>query len=231
MKEEYKGFQIEINRVPDKQFDFGGFGWAFQIFKDNKLFFKVVIKATSGQDENDNVQSADKWGITKIMSMIDMDAFEKGKTYCYQWFSKSHHPKEVNCKISYGTVCNNINRSIKWVTTFRLLAQVVGENFKYLLLLTEFACAHCGNEHIVKRGDGIIFLQPVVEGLQRVQSGVDKTASELAIKRLMEEIVAIKAKRDEKVGGWYGSNYGWGVSSHFYVCHASLLLYLICFWE
>lgn len=46
----------------------------------------------------------------------------------------------------------------------------------------------CGTEHIVKRGGGAIFLKPVVEGLTKVQSGVDKTASELAIVRLRQEI-------------------------------------------
>lgn len=74
--------------------------------------------------------------------------------------------------------------------------------------IDRFACAYCGNEHIVKRGDGIIFLQPVVEGLQKVQSGVDKTASELAIKRLMEEIVALKAEREEEVNTFKGNKYG-----------------------
>jgi len=54
-KEEYKGFQIEINEVPDLQFDFDGFGWAYQVFKGSELFFRVVIKAVVGN--NDNVQS------------------------------------------------------------------------------------------------------------------------------------------------------------------------------
>lgn len=76
--------------------------------------------------------------------------------------------------------------------------------------IDRFACAYCGNEHIVKRGEGIIFLQPVVEGLQKVQSGVDKTASELAIKRLLEEIVALKAERDGEVNSFYGNKYGMG---------------------
>jgi hypothetical protein len=66
--------------------------------------------------------------------------------------------------------------------------------------IDRFACAHCGNEHIVKRGDGVIFLEPVVAGLEKVQTGVDKTASELAIKRLLEEIAALTAKRDREVG-------------------------------
>ncbi len=96
------------------------------------------------------------------------------------------------------------------MTLFRLLVQVVVESSKYLLLLTEFACAHCGTEHIVKRGDGIIFLQPVVEGLQKVQSGVDKTASELAIKRLLAEIAATQTMRDEEAAQWQ-MNLGWAI--------------------
>lgn len=57
-----------------------------------------------------------------------------------------------------------------------------------------FACSHCGNEHIVKRSGGTVSLAPVVEQLKNVRSGVDKTASELAIKRLKEEIREIHAK-------------------------------------
>jgi DNA-directed RNA polymerase subunit RPC12/RpoP len=54
-----------------------------------------------------------------------------------------------------------------------------------------FACGHCGNEHIVKRSGGIVSLAPVVQELGKVQLGVDKTASELAIRRLREEIAEI----------------------------------------
>ena len=54
--------------------------------------------------------------------------------------------------------------------------------------MNRFACGHCGNEHIVRRSGGTISLTPVVEGLRKVQSGVDKTASELAIVRLKKEI-------------------------------------------
>jgi hypothetical protein len=58
--------------------------------------------------------------------------------------------------------------------------------------IERFACAFCGNEHIVKRGGGIITLSPVVEGLKNVQTGVDKTASELAIQRLTREIAELE---------------------------------------
>jgi len=54
--------------------------------------------------------------------------------------------------------------------------------------LDRFACAFCGTEHVVRRSGGIVALAPVVEGLKKVQVGVDKTASELAIVRLRKEI-------------------------------------------
>ena len=50
-----------------------------------------------------------------------------------------------------------------------------------------FACSYCGSEHVVKRSGGIVSLAPVIEEIRSVKNGVDKTASELAIKRLQEE--------------------------------------------
>ncbi len=64
--------------------------------------------------------------------------------------------------------------------------------------IEHFACAHCGVEHVVKRGEGIISLAPVVEGIKSVKEGVDKTTSELAIKRLQEEIPKLEAQISEK---------------------------------
>jgi hypothetical protein len=63
--------------------------------------------------------------------------------------------------------------------------------------LDRFACAHCGNEHVVRRGGGIVSLAPVVEGIDKVRVGVDKTASELAIRRLKEEIADLRRRREE----------------------------------
>ena len=54
--------------------------------------------------------------------------------------------------------------------------------------IERFACAHCGNEHVVNRSGYVVSLAPVVDELKKVQAGVDKTASELAIKRLTQEI-------------------------------------------
>jgi len=55
-----------------------------------------------------------------------------------------------------------------------------------------FACMFCGVEHLVRRGGGIVSLSPVVEGLAKVQSGVERAASELAIHRLESEITALQ---------------------------------------
>jgi ribosomal protein S27AE len=67
-----------------------------------------------------------------------------------------------------------------------------GASLKITSAIDRFACAHCGAEHIVRRTEGVVSLAPVLEGLVRVQAGVDKAASELAIPRLKEEIAALK---------------------------------------
>jgi hypothetical protein len=54
--------------------------------------------------------------------------------------------------------------------------------------IQRFACAYCGQEHIVKWGSGIVSLSPIVDGLKQVEKGVDKTSAELAIIRLPKEI-------------------------------------------
>jgi hypothetical protein len=62
--------------------------------------------------------------------------------------------------------------------------------------MDRFACGNCGNELVVKRGGGTISLAPVVEGLREVKTGVDKTASELAITRLKKEIEDLYSQRE-----------------------------------
>lgn len=51
-----------------------------------------------------------------------------------------------------------------------------------------FACVYCGVEHLVRRGGGIVTLAPVMDGLRQVQAGIDRAASELAVRRLEGEI-------------------------------------------
>jgi hypothetical protein len=73
----------------------------------------------------------------------------------------------------------------------RLLSQWIASDYPYVKITEDidwFACSACGNEHIVNRNGGIIALKPVIDGIKSIQLGVDKTASELAIVRLKDEI-------------------------------------------
>lgn len=60
--------------------------------------------------------------------------------------------------------------------------------------MDRFACAVCGNEHIVNRSDDIVTLIPVVDGIKKVQAEVDKAGSDLASARLQTEIEDLKRK-------------------------------------
>jgi uncharacterized membrane protein YidH (DUF202 family) len=63
--------------------------------------------------------------------------------------------------------------------------------------IQRFACAHCGREQIVQRGEGTISLSPVVDAIHKVQVGVNQTAAELAIVRLQKELPEIQAQRSQ----------------------------------
>jgi hypothetical protein len=54
--------------------------------------------------------------------------------------------------------------------------------------IQRFACGHCGNEHVVLRQGGIVALNPVEQEIGQIQKNTDRTASELAVKRLREEL-------------------------------------------
>lgn len=75
--------------------------------------------------------------------------------------------------------------------------------------IERFACRHCGNEHIVKRSGGTVSLMPVLEQIKKVRTGVDKTASELAIKRLKEEIREIQSKMPAVEEGCFTKVMNW----------------------
>lgn len=77
--------------------------------------------------------------------------------------------------------------------------------------IERFACSHCGNEHQVQRTGGIVSLAPVIEQIKYVQTGVDKTASELAIQRLKDEIKDIQ-KSMPSIGEGCLSKLGFGFS-------------------
>lgn len=58
-------------------------------------------------------------------------------------------------------------------------------------------CASCGNEHMVHRDGGAIYLAPIAQDVRQIRVSTDKTAAELAIPRLKAEIKAIEAEAEE----------------------------------
>jgi ribosomal protein S27AE len=72
-----------------------------------------------------------------------------------------------------------------------------GGNLQLQENIERFSCGYCGSEHIVNRAGGVVSLSPVVEQLKKIHIGTDKTASELAIKRLKEEIANLDRKNKD----------------------------------
>jgi len=62
--------------------------------------------------------------------------------------------------------------------------------------IERFACSYCGNEHMVIRRGGIVSLKPVVQELERVRAGTDRTVSELPLARLQKEIAQLEEDLD-----------------------------------
>lgn len=61
-------------------------------------------------------------------------------------------------------------------------------------------CTSCGNEHLVQRGDGSIYLAPMAANVAQIRTGVDKTAAELAIVRLEKELEAAAQQHEQMEG-------------------------------
>lgn len=61
--------------------------------------------------------------------------------------------------------------------------------------IERFACAHCGNEHLVRRGTGVVTLAPVVESMDGLRRTTDRSASEMAIRRIQEDLAGMEAAR------------------------------------
>lgn len=58
--------------------------------------------------------------------------------------------------------------------------------------LKQFACGYCGANQIVERSGGTVSLELVSGAIRKVQAGTDKTAAELALKRLYPKLEAAK---------------------------------------
>lgn len=58
--------------------------------------------------------------------------------------------------------------------------------------LDTFSCAYCGHRLLVQRSGGTISLKTLEEAVSRVQHGTDRTASELAVRRLQDDVASAK---------------------------------------
>ncbi len=56
--------------------------------------------------------------------------------------------------------------------------------------MTRFGCSYCGFEMLVERRGGTVSLKAVEEAIEKVQISTDKTAAELALVRLKQELIA-----------------------------------------
>ncbi len=54
--------------------------------------------------------------------------------------------------------------------------------------IERFVCSSCKNEHVVRRGGGIISISPVEKELGKINHGVNNTAAELALVRINKDI-------------------------------------------
>lgn len=58
-----------------------------------------------------------------------------------------------------------------------------------------FACGYCGSQLVVLRNEGTVTLEVAIEAVARIQRGTDRTAAELAVRRLREDLVEIETER------------------------------------
>ena len=62
-----------------------------------------------------------------------------------------------------------------------------------------FACSYCGSSQMVERKGGAVTLRRVESAIHAVQRGTDRTAAELAIPRLTNELNQLTARRTEAI--------------------------------
>ena len=70
-----------------------------------------------------------------------------------------------------------------------------GSNLSVPLNLEQITCLYCNLQQTIERGQGVMGLKRIVSSIEKVQVGTDRTAIELALRRLREEIAEVNVKR------------------------------------
>jgi hypothetical protein len=74
-----------------------------------------------------------------------------------------------------------------------------GSNLEITPDMETFACGYCGTSQIVERRGGTITLRPLTDAVKKIQIGTDRTAAELALKRLSKELTEVEQKYDSSM--------------------------------
>jgi hypothetical protein len=74
-----------------------------------------------------------------------------------------------------------------------------GANLQITNEMSTFACGYCGASQMVERSGGTISLKLLTNAISKVQVGTDKTAAELALRRLSEELAQIELFYNDNV--------------------------------
>jgi predicted RNA-binding Zn-ribbon protein involved in translation (DUF1610 family) len=161
---------------------------------DNLLQQGIAAYKAGKRDEARNFfiaftkQSPDDERAWEWMSKVTNN--EQERNYCIQQISRIN-PKSAALNMpntQQSSFTQLPSQNIKSVSLVTLTCPSCGGKLQITNDIERFSCGHCGNEHMVRRNGNAISLAPVIEGLKGVKVGVDKTVSELAIKRLSEEI-------------------------------------------
>lgn len=63
--------------------------------------------------------------------------------------------------------------------------------------MDRFTCGYCGIEQVVKRHGGTVALKLLGDAIARVQHGTDRTAAELTLRRLCDELATLEQERQQ----------------------------------
>src|SRR5262249_6404883 len=55
-------------------------------------------------------------------------------------------------------------------------------------------CRYCGTTQAVRRDGGVVSLRPIRAAIEKVQRGTDRTALELAVRRLRDDLAGLEQK-------------------------------------
>lgn len=80
-----------------------------------------------------------------------------------------------------------------------LTCPTCGAKLKLNNSLSLLVCASCGNEHMIHRDGGAIYLAPLAQDVRQIRIGTDKTAAELAVSRLTKELDALNVEFEELI--------------------------------